>query len=176
MAAFAAGDYDAFGALVGRHRDGVVRFCLHLLADHAAAEDAAQEAFVALFRYRDRYVVGAAPRVLLYRMARHACLDMARRRRGAAPAHACPDSPDPAPGAAEWAEASERARAVRAALARLTPAQREVLALAHFEGFTYSEIARTLGVPPGTVASRAAAGYRALRKLLEQGVDADALR
>ncbi len=170
MSAFAGGDYDAFGVLVGRHRDTVVRFCRHLLGDAEAAEDAAQEAFLALFRYRERYAPQAPLPVLLYRLARNASLDIARRRRGTAgdqPAEAT----DPAPGAPERVEAQALGHSVRAALARLTPRQREVLVLAHYQGLTYTEIAQSLGVPAGTVASRAASGYRALRRLLEGGED-----
>ena len=65
MAAFAAGDLDAFGALVARHRDAIVHFCRHMTGDWHTGEDAAQEAFVALYRCRVRYVPAAPLRALL---------------------------------------------------------------------------------------------------------------
>jgi len=172
MLAFAGGDLAAFGDLVALHRDAVVRFCRHMAGDAHTAEDAAQEAFVALFRYRGRYAPTGPVRGLLYRCARNACIDALRRRRGAPPptgAEGWPECADPAPPLAATVEAADQAAAVRAALARITPLQREVLVLAHYRGLTYAEIGAALGVPPGTVASRAAAGYRALRRVLEEG-------
>ena len=164
MAAFAAGDLDAFGQLVGRYRDAIVHFCRQMTPDWHAAEDAAQETFVGLFRCRERYTPTAPCRALLYRLARNACIDAARRRR---PAEEAPtESADPRPPPAATAVARAEAAAVRCALGRITALQREVLVLAHFQGLTYTEIAGALGVPVGTVCSRAAAGYRALRRAL----------
>lgn len=172
MLAFATGDLAAFGQLVARHRDAVVRFCRHMVGDAHGAEDAAQEAFLALFRYRGRPAPTGPFRGLLYRLARNACIDAFRRRRGvpaAAGGEGWPESADDAPPPAARVEAADAAAAVRGALSRITPLQREVLVLAHFHGLTFREIAAALGVPAGTVASRAAAGYRALRRVLGEG-------
>ena len=54
---------------------------------------------------------------------------------------------------------------VRRTLARLKPAQRAILALAIGEGLSYSEIADTLGIPEGTVASRLHGARSAFRRL-----------
>ncbi len=172
MSDFARGDLPAFGELVARHRDAVVRFCGHMLGDRHAGEDAAQDAFVALFRCRTRYAPSAPFRALLYRLARNACADVGRRASRLMP------TADPAVDAvaadapADEALARVEGARVRMALARLTPTQREVLVLIHFQGLTYPEAASALGVPPGTVCSRAAAAYRALRRGLEEGIQA----
>jgi RNA polymerase sigma-70 factor, ECF subfamily len=50
------------------------------------------------------------------------------------------------------------------ALARLSPAHREVLTLAYFHGLSQSEIARRTNTPLGTVKSRTTAALRALRE------------
>jgi len=168
MQAFAAGDLEAFGELVARHRDPVTRFCRRMLGDWHAAEDAAQEAFVGLYRCRARYAPSAPFRALLYRLARNACAD-ARRRRAAPPVAAPLEAADPSSGTAEAVEARQRAATLRRALDRLTPPQREVVVLTHFEGLTYAEAARVLQIPVGTVCSRAAAAFRALRRSLENG-------
>lgn len=166
MQAFAAGDLEAFGELVARHRDTVTRFCRRMLGDWHAAEDAAQEAFVGLYRCGARYAPSAPFRALLYRLARNACADT-RRRRVAAPVAAMPETADPAPGTPQAVEARQRAATLRRALERLTLPQREVVVLTHFEGLTYAEAARVLRIPVGTVCSRAAAAFRALRRSLE---------
>ena len=167
MQAFAAGDLEAFGELVARHRDPVIRLCSRMLGDWHAAEDAAQEAFVALYRCGRRYEPSAPFRALLFRLARNACAD-SRRRRGVPPVAAPPEAADPGPGTAQAVEALQRAAELRRAMVRLTPPQREVVVLTHFEGLTYAEVARVLQVPVGTVCSRAAAAFRALRRHLAE--------
>lgn len=165
MSAFATGDLEAFGELVARHRAAVIGFCRRLLGDPHEAEDAAQDAFVALYRCGPRYVPSAPFRALLYRLARNACAD-ARRRPAPLPGPDLPETQDPDPGAPEAAERRLRAAELRRAVARLTPLQREALVLTHFEGLTYTEAAAVLRVPVGTVCSRAAAALAALRRLL----------
>ena len=63
--------------------------------------------------------------------------------------------------------ARERELALRSALQRLGQAYRETVILRDIEGFTYEEIAETLGINVGTVKSRLARGRRELRKKLE---------
>ena len=55
---------------------------------------------------------------------------------------------------------------VRAAIAKLPEAQRQVMTLVDLEGFTYIEVAGVLGVPIGTVMSRLCRARNALRELL----------
>lgn len=62
--------------------------------------------------------------------------------------------------------ASLEARRVRNALAELSPLQRECLELAYFEGYTYSQVARLIGVPAGTAKTRIRNGLIRLRQLL----------
>jgi RNA polymerase sigma-70 factor (ECF subfamily) len=66
------------------------------------------------------------------------------------------------PSVEDLVEARELAQAVREALAALPPAQRQVLELAYFRGWTHREIAAHLGEPLGTIKSRL---YLALRKV-----------
>ena len=50
---------------------------------------------------------------------------------------------------------------------RLTPDQRAILVLRHYAGYSMSEIAETLGIPPGTVRSRLHHAHRAMRAAVE---------
>lgn len=58
------------------------------------------------------------------------------------------------------------------ALRRIPAEQREVVLLVGFEGLSYSETARILGVPIGTVMSRLSRGREALRRLTDRGMSA----
>jgi RNA polymerase sigma-70 factor (ECF subfamily) len=62
---------------------------------------------------------------------------------------------------------ADRERAVRQAMVRLTPRDREILALADVEGCRYREIAQILGVPVGTVMSRLCRARRRLKAALD---------
>ena len=59
-------------------------------------------------------------------------------------------------------------RAVRSALATLTPAQRELIEAAFFEGCTHTELSTRFGLPLGTVKTRIRSGLMAMRGRLEQ--------
>jgi RNA polymerase sigma-70 factor (ECF subfamily) len=58
--------------------------------------------------------------------------------------------------------------AVRDALARLAPAQRELVRMAYFDQLTQKEIAERLGLPLGTVKSRTFHALKELRGLLQE--------
>ena len=64
-------------------------------------------------------------------------------------------------------DARAEARQLMLLLARLPPAQREVIRLAFFDGLTHREVARRLALPPGTVKGRMRLGLRKLRSELE---------
>jgi RNA polymerase sigma-70 factor (ECF subfamily) len=69
----------------------------------------------------------------------------------------------------ERAYLAQRRKEVRAAMAALPEEQRTVLELAYFDGQTQSRVARTLGIPVGTVKTRTLAAMRKLRRALEEG-------
>ena len=102
-------------------------------------------------------------------------LRLARRERDAADRYV-PDvelSELPSPGAdpAQQVELSEQTSALRECLGELSAEQSEVLVLFYLESMRYEDIARTLGVPVGTVKSRLYAAKQALgKKLRERGI------
>jgi RNA polymerase sigma-70 factor (sigma-E family) len=144
---------------------GLVRFALMLVGDQSTAEDVVQEAFLGLYRGWHRVDPGSALgylRTAVLNGARsvHRSCSRGRARLLRSVQH------DPPVWSAE-AAAMERAdrRAVLAAVARLLRRQREVLALRYYLDLSEQEIAKTLGMPRGTVSSTAA---RALSVLVEQ--------
>ena len=161
LRAHVAGDRDAFGELVRRHRDRLWAVALRTLGDREEAADAVQDAMISAFRSADRFRGDAAVTTWLHRIVVNACLDRIRRRQ-ARPSVPLADT-DPAPAVAVD---SDTALDVRAALARLPEEQRIALILVDVQGYPVSEVAAILRVPEGTVKSRCARGRARLAALL----------
>ena len=157
----------ALAELYDRHGRVAYGLALRVLRDPALAEDAVQDAFLAVWRGADRFVPerGSASAWLLTLVHRRA-VDVVRReeRRRADPL------PELEPGSDGGADDDamlrlERERVV-GALKKLPDPQREALELAYYAGFSQSELADRLGVPLGTIKSRMNAGLARLRDLL----------
>jgi RNA polymerase sigma-70 factor (sigma-E family) len=153
---------DAVTALFAAHYPGLVRFAVLLVGDSAAAEDLAQDAFVRLHR-RWRWIRDT-DHALPY--LRTAVLNGARSRgrRSAVERRHRPAAPPPSSSAEELALVSEEHREVLALLDRLPRRQREVIVLRYWLDLSEAEIARTLGVAPGTVKSSASRALTALSR------------
>jgi RNA polymerase sigma-70 factor, ECF subfamily len=153
------GDGRAFAEIVRRYQRAIYRVAYGIVRSSADADDVAQEAFVRAYQAIGRFRVGEPLYPWLARIATNAALSVLRRRRRK------PETPieplieagkqwgtddDPT----EHAVASERDRHLRAAMAELKPEHQAVLVLRVVEDLSYEEIAKTLGVPVGTVMSR----------------------
>jgi RNA polymerase sigma factor (sigma-70 family) len=169
VALTARSDEVAFAALYDRFGRAAYGLALRVVRDEALAEDAVQEAFLAVWRgaarfYPERAKAGTWILMLVHRRA----VDLVRReqRRRADP---LPESEfgGETPSAADsgWLQL-ERERVV-AALSQLPDRQREAIELAYYGGFTQSELAERLGEPLGTIKSRMFAGLARLRELLD---------
>ena len=168
LALVSRGDEAALGVLYDRFGKPAYRLALRILRDPALAEDAVQDAFLAVWRtaasYRpDRAMASTWLLTLVHRRA----VDLVRReeRRRADPIDETFEPADD--GRTDDAAATrEERRHVQAALAQLAPDQRAALELAYYGGLSQSEIAERLGVPLGTVKSRMFSGLAHLRDLL----------
>jgi len=163
----ARSEQTALGELYDRYGRPAYGLALRVLRDEALAEDAVQEAFLALWRTASRFVPerGTASTWILTLVHRRA-VDLVRReeRRRA-------DSLEEAPeqggsGADEEAWLRLQRERVQEALRELPDQQREALELAYYGGFTQSELAERLGLPLGTIKSRMFSGLARLRELL----------
>ena len=162
-----AGDTGALDTLLRRHHPRLLALCRRLTGDPTDAEDACQEALVALARGLGRFDGRSAFTTWAYRVTTNTCLDELRRRRR---------RPVPGLGPAEEAAAASAASdpsdrvAVRldvdAALAAIPPDFRAAVVLRDLCQLSYEEIAAVLEVPVGTVRSRIARGRAALLPLL----------
>jgi RNA polymerase sigma-70 factor (ECF subfamily) len=135
--------------------------------DAAAAEDIAQEAFLAAVRALERFDRRRPFGPWLHRIVVNRAIDYARARdvRREVPADAVPEAAAGA-GAAGDGPSGE----LLGALAKLAPEQRAVIVLRHLLGYTPGEIASVLGLPRGTVNSRLRRGLDALADPLREEV------
>jgi RNA polymerase sigma-70 factor, ECF subfamily len=162
MLAFSQGSADAFSDLFSRYKQPLFGFFRRRLADASHAEELTQETFLVLLRSASHYQPRALFRTYLYAIAfklLHAHRRKAqfrdtffgvRRTAQDPPVH---DSPD-------------ANLAIREALAKLEPTEREILVLREFEQLSYSEVADLLRLPINTVRSRLFRARVALRDLL----------
>jgi RNA polymerase sigma-70 factor, ECF subfamily len=156
------GSAEAFAELFRRHWPRAHRAAWLVVHDATAAEDVAQEAFLAAVRSLDRFDRRRPFGPWLHRIVVNRAIDYARARelrREVADAGVEPavfDRPD-APG-----------DDVLGALAALPPDQRAVIVMRHLLGFTPGEIAAALGLPRGTVNSRLRRGLDGLQEAVER--------
>ena len=160
------GSTSAMEALFRHHWPRAYRAAYLVVHDAAAAEDIAQEAFLAALRALDRFDRRRPFGPWLHRIVVNRAIDWARARSLRAEV-----SDD---GTLERAAARERpregdtdARTLAGGLRKLSPEHRAVIVLRHLLEYTPGEIADLLELPRGTVNSRLRRGLDELRVRLE---------
>lgn len=165
MGRYADGDPEAFET-VYRLLAPMVERCHRRWAGPAAAEDLTQQTFMKIHRVRDRYQRGSPVGPWVLSIARHLAIDSLRKRgrnrewltdRG----HLPELTSEPVIDDRDVAEA------VRAAVAELPQAQRDVIALHKLEERPFAEVADLLGIQEGAARVRAHRAYGRLRELLD---------
>lgn len=166
-----AGERLALGELYDRFASRAFRSALAVCHDCDCAEDAVQDAFLAMWSSRATYqpargsVVGWAMSIV-----RHRAIYLARVRSLTAGREQGPGrldeqpAPDDVPG--DFASRAEKQQ-LAALLAQLPSAQQNVIRLGFLDGLTHREIAHRLALPPGTVKGRMRLGLTKLRTELD---------
>jgi RNA polymerase sigma-70 factor (ECF subfamily) len=166
VAAVAAGDREALGALYDLHAPVLMGLARRMLGTPAAAEDLLHDVFLEVWQHAAEYTPErGSVRAWLIVRARSRALDrLGRQGRESKVVERISTESDAAlaPGAAS---AIDGAR-VRRSLTDLDGELRAVLELAYFEGLSSSEMAERLGIPVGTVKSRMARALARLREAL----------
>lgn len=144
------------------------RFARALCGDPDTADDLVQAACERALRGQSGFTPGTRFDSWMFRILRNLWLDSHRRRAARGGIHETLEAAESIPGAGgmEATLARMEAGEVERALLRLPEEQREALVLTCIEEFTYAEAAALLGIPPGTVMSRAARGRIALARIL----------
>ncbi len=169
-----AGDRAALEALLRRHHDRIRTLCHRLCRDRGDAEDATQEALIAVVRGLERFDGRSAFTTWSYRVATNACLDELRRRGRRPPLSNDPEliidraraNDLPAADPAEAAVVGEQRGELQQALGMLPEEFRWPVVLRDLAELDYAEIAELLDLAPGTVRSRISRGRARLAELL----------
>jgi RNA polymerase sigma-70 factor (sigma-E family) len=159
-------------ALYAAHRLGLVRLAVLLVDDQGSAEDVVQDAFLGLYRHRDRLRDRAAALGYLRTAVVNGARSALRRRRSARRylRGASVETVDWAADVEAGLVIDAEHRQVLAAVRRLPERQQEVLALRYWANLSEAEIAGVLNVSRGTVKSQASRAIGKLEAMMKEGV------
>lgn len=168
MEAYVAGDAGAFERLFRSLAPSLHAFFARTVGRGAVAEDLLQTTFLKIHGARGTWRSGERLRPWAFTIAARVRLDWLRRQgrpereldgEGVA-------DPDPRSDPGDAFLVEERAERVHAALERLPEPQRAVVQLHRFEGMTFAEVGRVLGISEGAAKLRAFRAYAQLRASL----------
>jgi RNA polymerase sigma-70 factor (ECF subfamily) len=164
-----AGDEKAFADLLDRFGPRTLRY-LEGLLDPETAQDVHQEVWLTVYRRISDLSNPGGFRTWLFRITRHRAIDFLRReqRESELLEEVAREAPEFSGAVSEPAISALDKPELKTAIARLSPAQRDVLQLRFWEKMPYEEIALILGCPLGTVRSRIHYAKRLLRNALAE--------
>jgi RNA polymerase sigma-70 factor (ECF subfamily) len=152
------GDQDAFEQLVRAYDQSVLRLAVNLLRSQEDARDVFQEAFLRVFRSIDSFRFDCSFHTWLYRIVTNICLDYLRKRKVRKEEPAVVDTPEgPLDRMNDFEEEAAHAdpernmwnrqlgRRIEGALEGLTPRERMVFELRHYQGLRLRNIGEILG-------------------------------
>jgi RNA polymerase sigma-70 factor, ECF subfamily len=152
------GDQDAFEQLVRAYDQSVLRLAMNLLRSQEDARDVFQEAFLRVYRSIDAFRFDCSFHTWLYRIVTNICLDYLRKRKVRKEDPAVVDTPEgPLDRMNDFEEEAAHAdperslwnrqlgRRIEVALVLLTPRERMVFELRHYQGLRLRNIGEILG-------------------------------
>jgi RNA polymerase sigma-70 factor (ECF subfamily) len=177
------GDREAFETLVRRYDRDVLRLALNILKRPEDARDIYQEAFLRIYKNLHRFRFECSFYTWMYRVVTNVCLDHLRRR-SSRPEDQAPELPPHPSGDAQSGDFFDRqqeksaasnpekhlmdqeiGRRISAAMELLTPRERIVFEMKHYQGLKLRAIGEALGTTEETVKNSL---FRATRKLRTQ--------
>lgn len=161
LAATAAGDRHALAELYGRHARWLLLRLRSRCADPGLVEEALQDAFVKVWRRAHTYR-GEGAAAWMWSIAIRSLLDRLRKRTPI-PFDVLPGREQTVVSAEEEVLAGIEGGPLGPALNRLSPELRAVMQATVIDGLSVREAASLLGIPPGTVKTRAMRARRQLR-------------
>ena len=170
------GQRTAFDALVRRYDQSVLRLALHMLGNEQDAQDVHQEAFIKAYRHLGNFRFECSFYTWLYRIVTNLCLDQLRRRKSrredpATVLDASGDEMDLMANVTDDRAMANPAREldrrvmslkINEALDKLTPRERTVFELKHYQGLKLRTIGEMLSTTEETAKNTL---FRATRKL-----------
>ena len=168
VAAVAAGDREAFGALYRRRRPDVFRFAMHMIGVPGAAEDVAQDVFMTVIHQAHHYDARRAGVVawLLGIARNHARRRLAERRHEPLPEADAEPRVDTDPN--DRLAKAQQTAALRRALIALPIVYREAIVLCDLQELSYQEAAAAARCAVGTIRSRLHRGRTMLMQAMRE--------
>ncbi|HEY9421017.1 MAG TPA: RNA polymerase sigma factor [Thermoanaerobaculia bacterium] len=162
------GDSEAFRVLVERYSQRLFRVAWRILGEEASAEDAVQETFLRAYRALPRFDARSQFGTWLHRIAANTSIEILRKRqRQRQESQEQADTPSGEPGPDRRALSLEVDRAVREALAGLSPLERAAFVLRHYEERSIAEVCDTLGLRENAGKQAVFRAVKKLRRVLE---------
>ncbi|HXM77355.1 MAG TPA: sigma-70 family RNA polymerase sigma factor [Thermoanaerobaculia bacterium] len=159
-----AGEEDLFERLVRRYQSRILAHLSRMVGNRDDALDLSQEIFVKVFQALDRYNPEFKFSTWLFRIAGNAAIDHLRKRRlrtiplepsdSEGQRVSSPEYRNLGPDPYATLRNAERGDAIASAIQSLPQEFRELIALRHFTGLSYEEIAEIKGMPLGTVKNK----------------------
>lgn len=164
-----AGDTDSFSVLVDRYKSMMYSIAYRMLGDQDAANDMAQESFIAAYTGLGNFQFGSKFSTWLYQILMNKCRDYLRAGKNKVSVDEIAElRTDPGDTPEQAAQAHELGDAVQKALSGLPPDYREVIVLKHIEELDYDEISKIVGASVAALKVRAHRGREMLRTILER--------
>lgn len=165
-----AGEREAFDQIMIRYQRKVVSTAWRVLGNEEDARDAAQEAFLRVYKYLDRFRADEDFAAWLYRIVINACRDIARKRASTERFVSLDEEVErieklvASDDVERSAIRSQERSLVAHALGTLTKKEREALVLRDLEGLTTEEVARLMGSTQTTVRSHVSSARAKIRE------------
>ncbi len=181
-----SGDQTAFTDLVGQYKKKVYYLAYDITGDHHEAEDISQEVFMKVYRALKRFRRDAKMSSWLHQITVNASIDSLRRK-SAKPAKPMAEidglstqgdligSGSQGFDPVRSTESAQIQNRIAQALQKITPKERAVFVMCHYNGLKMNETAETLNITVGTVKSLLFRAIRKLRKELSSFMDSYAM-
>jgi RNA polymerase sigma-70 factor (ECF subfamily) len=181
MLRFQKGDMGAFQQLFNKYAPSIVNFSFRFVGTRERAEEIAQEVFLQVYRWQERYEPKAKFSTWLFKIAHNYCLNEVRKgeykvsyesldsrtdNEGDERARDLPDT-NPRKGD-DILAAKQAADKIQSILRRLPESQRSALMLSRWEGLSYQEVAEVLGTTEKAVKSLVFRATQSLREGLRE--------
>jgi RNA polymerase sigma-70 factor (ECF subfamily) len=171
------GDMEAFEALIKKYEKKIYNISYRMLQDGEEALDAAQDVFLKVYRSLSSFKSESKFSTWLYRVTTNVCLDLLRKRKDKnnisldaeiefGDGQVKLDPASPTPGIEEEIERGELKKLVSKAVGELPEIHQSIIVLRDIQDLSYSEIARILDCPEGTIKSRISRARKALKALI----------
>ena len=164
------GNADDFGGLYDLHVERIYRHIYYRVGNTRDAEDLTQQVFLRAWKAIGRYRKTGTPFLAwLMRISHNLVIDFYRAKKDVTYLDNEIDFKDPDAGPEELAEEKYDQQQIRKIILQLPDEQQQVILMSFIEGFTYSEIAASLGKSEGNVRVIVHRALKRMRQMLEAG-------